>query len=259
MPSPLLAILLLLGGLTCSLFLLVLLAAGSANSQPHDYAVMKTLMLSLLICAAIGVIGTIAGLILRQPAVAVIASVVPLEVSVLALLAFIELSHVQVERGDTPSGGKLIIRAIVFLVFGVGGLVMFYVGARERELQRRLLVDAQPVAARIVESAVTSSEAKEKDETSTHRPDVRFRYALGGVEYESDLLRPSAIARTYASRDSAAAELAPFPRDATVTAYVSPAMPAKAYLVRDWSAGPIVFLIVGALLGPIALLAGRLI
>jgi hypothetical protein len=52
--------------------------------------------------------------------------------------------------------------------------------------------------------------------TITHSPDVRFRYEIDGKTYGSDRLRPSGIVRTYGSRDSAAAEFAPFPQRATV-------------------------------------------
>ena len=97
------------------------------------------------------------------------------------------------------------------------------------------------------------------DSTTTHDPEVRFRYEMDGHTYESDLLRPSAIVRTYASKESAMDELAAFPVGATVQAYVNRAMPDKAFLVRESSAGPIVFLILGFLLTPIALLATRLV
>ncbi len=153
---------------------------------------------------------------------------------------------------------------ITFVIFGGFGLVMLFVGVTQYFRQRRLLTNAERVDAVIVHSEVFSSTSADTDQrlnrsnsTTTHRPDVRFTYRVGGTEYESDLLYPNVIVRTYASRESASAVLAPFPVNATVRAYVDPSSPASAYLIADAGSGPIVFIIIGVVLPPVAWFVGK--
>jgi hypothetical protein len=155
-------------------------------------------------------------------------------------------------------------RIITFIIFGGFGLVMLYVGVTQYFMQRRLLANAERVDAVIVHSSVFSSTSHDTDprplrstSTTTYRPDVRFRYRVGDANYESDLLYPNVIVRTYGSRESAAEALAPFPVDAKVLAYVDPSLPDKAYLLADAGSGPLVFIIIGLLLPPIAWIVGR--
>ena len=155
-------------------------------------------------------------------------------------------------------------RVIVTVIFGGFGLVLAFVGVRQFFMQRRLLAHAERVDAVIVHSEVFSSTSTDTDRrtlrsnsTTTHRPDVKFRYRVGGAEYESDLLYPTIIVQTYASRESAAEALAPFPLDAAVKAYVDPTLPNKAYLIASAGAGPVVFMVLGLLLPPIAWFVGK--
>jgi len=157
-------------------------------------------------------------------------------------------------------------RIIVTIIFGGFGLVLLYVGVTQFVRQRRLLANAERVDAVIVHSEVFSSTSTDTDprplrgtSTTTHRPDVRFRYRVGDADYESDLMYPNIIVRTYASRASAAEALAPFPLHANVRAYVDPSLPDKAYLIAEAGAGPVVFIIVGLLLPPLAWFVGKFI
>jgi len=157
-------------------------------------------------------------------------------------------------------------RIIVYAIFAGFGLVLLYVGLTQFFQQRRLLRAAQPVEAVILSSRVTSSTSKDTDgrsfqnnSTTTHSPDVRFRYTIAGVEHESEMLYPSEIQRTYATSDAAAAELAPFPQGARVRAWVDPTTPDKAFLIAQSSAGLIVFIVLGIALPPIAWFASRLV
>jgi hypothetical protein len=157
-------------------------------------------------------------------------------------------------------------RIIVTVIFGGFGLVLAFVGVRQFFMQRRLLANAQPVDAVIVQSEVFTSTSANTDRralrsnsTTSHRPDVRFRYRVGANDYESDLLYPTIIVQGYASRESAAQELAPFPLHAKVRAFVDPTLPGKAYLIAASTKGPIVFIIVGLALPPIAWLVGKYI
>ena len=80
---------------------------------------------------------------------------------------------------------------------------------------------------------------------------MTFRYTIADRTYESDLLYPTIIVRTYASRDAAAAELVPFPAQAHVRAFVDPALPDNAFLVASPSSAPVVFIVIGLLLPPL--------
>jgi hypothetical protein len=155
-------------------------------------------------------------------------------------------------------------RIVVTLIFGGFGAFMFFYGLRQLLLQRRLLRNAIPVSAVITHSEVFSSRSSDSDSrplrdtsTTTHRPDVRFRYEVDGRAYESDLLYPNSIVVTYASRESAAEALAPYPPGATVRALVDPAVPDRAFLVAQAGAGPAVFMIVGAAVPPLVWWVGQ--
>jgi hypothetical protein len=157
-------------------------------------------------------------------------------------------------------------RWIALIIFGGGGLVLLYVGVTQYFLQRRLLANAVTIEARIIKSEVHKSVSSDTDtrllrdnSTVSYRPDVQFRYIFRGTPYESDLLRPTIIVHSYASQDSVVQELAPFPVGATVPAYVDPENPDKAFLLQESGAGPVVFIIVGLILPPLAWFVGKYI
>jgi len=152
-----------------------------------------------------------------------------------------------------------VARWIAFIIFGGGGLVLLYVGVTQYFLQRRLLANAETIEVQIIKSEVHKSVSADTDSrlgrdnsTVSYRPDVRFRYTFRGTEYESDLLRPTIIVHSYGSEDSASEELAPFPVGGEVRAYVDAENPDKAYLLQESGAGPVVFIIVGLILPPLA-------
>ena len=153
---------------------------------------------------------------------------------------------------------------IVEVIFGGFGIVMLYVGVTQYLQQRRLLASAQTVDAVITHSQVFSSVSADTDSrlgrsnsTTTHRPDVRFRYTVNRTEFESELLYPTSIARTFASSGDAAGALAPFPLNARVRAFVDPSQPSNAFLMVERSAAPVVFIVIGVLLPPVAWFVGR--
>ena len=157
-------------------------------------------------------------------------------------------------------------RIITFIIFGGFGFVLLYVGVTQYFQQRRLLANAQRVDARIVHSEVFTSKSANTDRrllrdnsTTTHRPDVKFRYHVGGTEYESDLLHPNIIVTSYASHDAAAEALKPFPLNATVQAFVDPSLPGKAYLISSAGNGPLVFMILGLILPPLSWWVGKFV
>jgi hypothetical protein len=162
--------------------------------------------------------------------------------------------------------GTMIARIAIMTVFGGGGLVLLYVGVTQYFQQKRLLANATQVDAEIIASTVFTSRGGgvgdkplQDTRTTTHRPDVRFRYTVHGQAYESDRLRPTIIVRSYASESSAAEELVPFPVGARVRAWVDPSLPDKGFLLADPSSTPVGFMIIGVLLPPVAYLAGLLV
>ena len=86
---------------------------------------------------------------------------------------------------------------------------------------------------------------------------MRIRYAVCGTEWESDQLYPNIIVRGYASEESAADALVPFPLNATVRAYVDPSHPEQAFLIRESGKGPAVFIVLGLVLPPLAWFVGK--
>lgn len=155
-------------------------------------------------------------------------------------------------------------RIITFVIFGGFGFVLLYVGVTQYFQQRRSLTYAERVDAEIIHSEVFTSTTSDTDSrlgrsnsTTSHRPDVKFRYVVGGQQYESDLLYPTIIVQGYASRESAAEELTPFPLHAKVRAYVDPSHPEQAFLIAQAVKGPIAFIIIGLLLPPLAWFVGK--
>jgi len=155
---------------------------------------------------------------------------------------------------------------IVFVVFGGAGVVMAAFGSWQWWRQRELLAEARPVAAVIVRSEVCSSRSHDTDRrqlrstsTTSHTAEVRFAYEVAGRRHESERLRPNDIHTGHASHAAAAAELAPFPVGAEVQAWVDERRPEQAFLLAEPGAGPLVFLLVGLGLVPLAWFASRLV
>lgn len=162
--------------------------------------------------------------------------------------------------------GNRVVQMIVFGVIAAFAMVMLYVGLTELVAQRRALANAVPVEAEIIWSDVKESRSHDSDQrllrsnsTTSYTSEVRFKYTVAGVPYVSDMLRPTVIVQGHASRDSAAEEIAAFPMGAKVSAWVDPAAPERAFLVKEGFAGPIVFTILGLVLPVIGWFASRLV
>ena len=155
-------------------------------------------------------------------------------------------------------------RIIATLIFGGFSVMMLYIGITQLVQQRRNLAHAVPVDAVITRSEVSSSTSMDTDprlnrstSTTSHTPDVRFQYVVGGVRHEGERLHPTVIVRGYASRDAAAAALEAYPVNAKVRAWVDPSHPEQAFLVNDASAAPVVFIVIGLLLPPLVWWVGK--
>ena len=156
------------------------------------------------------------------------------------------------------------MRWIFVAMFGGLGVMLLYVGVTQFFLQKRIAANARPIDAEITRSDITKSVSADADRspqrstsTTTYSPNVRFRYFVDGVPYESEMLRPNIIGRGFASHEEAAKEIEPFPLGAKVTAFVDDKHPESAFLIMEKSAGPIVFMLVGPLALAAALLSWR--
>lgn len=158
----------------------------------------------------------------------------------------------------------LFMKGLLVIVFAGLAVMLLVVGVRELVAQRRLLQDVHAVEVVMLESRVDASETADTDtrllrdnSTVSYTPHVRFAYDVGGVAYESELLRPTVIARGYASQEAAQEEIRAFPAGACVTAFVNPSMPDKAFLIAEASVAPAVFVIAGLASLVAAAAAGR--
>jgi hypothetical protein len=153
-----------------------------------------------------------------------------------------------------------VIMKIIFVGAALGlGIMLLSVGIRELVLQKRTLDGVMPVDAVIVSAEVVKSTSPDmdrrllrNDSTTSYSPEVRFRYTLADMTYESEMLRPTIIVRGYASESAAKEEIQTFSPGAVVTAFVNPEYPSRGFLIAERSAAPAVFITVGIILLPIA-------
>lgn len=156
-----------------------------------------------------------------------------------------------------------IMLGIFVLMFGGLGTMLLYVGTREFFIQRRVLATAVPVEAIILSADVRTSKSNDTDtrllrdnSTTTHLPEVRFAYTFRGVRYESDMLYPTVIVRSYASRESAAEDIREYVPGAIVKAYADSSLPQRGFLRLERSSNPTWFIIAGFLtLGFLAIIS----
>ncbi len=104
----------------------------------------------------------------------------------------------------------------------------------------------QPVSARVLS---TDIKAVRGDKGTSYTPVVRYLYSVNGAQYESKQVLPLSASASYGWATRLRDRFRP---GQVVTAYVNPRNPASAFLVRDVSLMPLVFvafplLIVGVL------------
>ncbi len=150
--------------------------------------------------------------------------------------------------------GDYIMLGVFTLMLGGLGVMLIVVGCREFVAQKRVMAMAVPVEATILSVRVVSSRSIDSDtrllrdnSTTSHTPEVRFAYTLGGVRYESDQLRPTVIQRGYASAEAAAAEVAEYKVGSQTKAYADASMPERGFLRLHSSSGPVWFIVAGCL------------
>lgn len=140
------------------------------------------------------------------------------------------------------------MKMTLIVVFGVISLLIFGMGAYEFYMQFRLLQGVKSVKATVTGSDVVMKDDPTSDEsvrTYYFTPRVTFVYEFDGVRHESSMMRPVESPIRYLTKDQAAVELKAYPVGATVDAFVSGNYPEKAYLIKEYSSGPIWFMVIG--------------
>ncbi len=167
----------------------------------------------------------------------------------------------------TPRLGGLIFLAMFTLVPGLFlaiGLSMIL--AERAVLSRAVPVPAQVVAAE-VEATTTRSASSGSRGSTTHAtmvflPRVRYLYTYDGKDYEGTAVYATEVGQGDAIR--AVEVVSRYPPGMSVTAWVDPQDPSRAFLERDvdvlgyiFAMFPMIILTIAAGVGPIVLGAGR--
>lgn len=146
------------------------------------------------------------------------------------------------------------MRYVVFAAFTAFAIFMFVHGVKEYFNQRALLSDPRPVEAKVLHSEVQKIESTSSFEDRNgrrktvlkYRPTVTFEYRVDGRRYESDRIWPADFTHD-TDRAEAASVIAPYAKGATVKAFYAPKRPELAFLIEEYTAGPIVFMALGIL------------
>jgi hypothetical protein len=140
-----------------------------------------------------------------------------------------------------PKPGKAM--SIFVLLVGIG---ILGVGAYSYVADSAVLDDRVEVTAEVVDTGVEEVPASRGN--TAFVPNVTFQYRFNGTEYTSNRLYPGRAQPTYGNRSSAEAQLSAYPVGETVTAYVDPDSPARAFLIDSRSGLGIGALAVGVLI-----------
>ncbi len=139
-----------------------------------------------------------------------------------------------------PDGPLGVAIALVVSLGVVGFGVYSYVG------QAQALDDTETVSATIVETAIDSD---------THRgdtdytPSATFTYTYEGSTYTTTNLYPGPVSKEFDTRQAAQDALSGLETGASTTAYVPVDAPRKAFLTDTRSNKPLVFIVLGLLVG----------
>lgn len=166
----------------------------------------------------------------------------------------------------SPRLGGLLFLAMFTLVPGLFlaiGLSMIL--AERAVLARAVPVTAQVVAAQVESTTSTSSSGSAhggQRTTTIFLPRVRYLYTYDGKDFEGTAVYATEVGQGDMLR--AAEVVSRYPPGTTVTAWVDPDDPSRAFLERDVEAFgyifamfPMIFLTIAAGVGPIVLGAGR--
>ena len=135
-------------------------------------------------------------------------------------------------RRPAVSARAFAMVTLLLAVFMVAGLV--------QELREvRALRTFRPLSATVLSSDVEYVRSSGSSRTSAYRPMVRYEYVVAGERHVADRVTPLHESRSSSWATALARRFVP---GTTVTAYVNPADPDDAYLVRTRSWLPWVFI-----------------
>jgi hypothetical protein len=137
---------------------------------------------------------------------------------------------------------ELIRGGLVILLIGCA--VLGY-GAYDYQRQSDALQGATTVNATVTETGI--ERVSQRRGTTDYRPMVTFDYRYDGSTYTSSNVYPGSVGPTFETRSDAEARLEEYEPDATVTAYVLPDAPGRAYLAPKRTDAPLKLMGMGGL------------
>jgi hypothetical protein len=130
--------------------------------------------------------------------------------------------------GSTALGLFIVGFALIFI--GVGCYLAY--------LQSHALQTYLPVPATILSREIKSSH--DSHGSTTYAPSASYRYTINGQSYECSQVSVTKVSSSYRW---ASEQLAKLPGGPNVTAYYNPAKPGRAFLLRDASFFPYIFVL----------------
>lgn len=149
----------------------------------------------------------------------------------------------------TMRGTRVTVTPLLLVALAVGLGVAGY-GGYDYVRQSNAVDDAVAVETTVTETGVSESAGR----GLSYRVSVEHTYEYRGREYTSSQVFPGATSPTYTVRSDAERVLEPYEPEATVTAYVDPDAPGRAFLERQTTHAPLKFVGFGALLALLTML-----
>ncbi|MGB9951181.1 DUF3592 domain-containing protein [Haloarcula marismortui] len=141
-------------------------------------------------------------------------------------------------------------RSALLLLLAVG-LLGF--GGYDYVQQSQAVDNAVPVQATITDSSVDRMDGGRGID---YEPEIRYTYQYQGETYTSEQVFPSTGVRTYSDRSRAESVVDSYEPGTTTRAYVSPADPDGAFLIRERTPFPLRAIAAGGVLAAIGVLSG---
>lgn len=246
------AILLLAFGLV----LLSLVASMAETMTAGTMAVPRRLLTAVVVLCVGGALAGAAGVLgafaVGQARAAFWLAIIPALCASLGYGALFEAGRL----ADWEDGGSSAARFFAVAMFMPFSITLLLAGGRDLLRQWRLLRRASPVEARIVAVAVEGSASRagqspgsrnRGDGAGSFTPSVRFNVVIDGVRHEGTRLTPGESRQVYRSREAAQKALRGLAPGQVVSAWADPGAPSSAYLFREATPGPAVYLMLGIL------------
>ena len=153
-------------------------------------------------------------------------------------VAAFRIAVTRVASRPRPARPAVSARAFALVTLFVS--VFIVVGAVREWREVRALRTFRPVSATVLSSDIESVRSTGRSPSTTYRPAVRYEYIVAGERHVADRVTPLHESRSARWATALARRFVP---GATVTAFVNPADPDDAFLVRSRSWLPWVFIV----------------